>query len=61
MKYFLLIILGIVIISLTLYFIFRNPFKYPYHIIDFDVSGKRFPSVNDYIDNYLILKGSKNE
>ena len=57
MGYFLLIVLGIVVISLTLYFIFRNPFEYPYHIIDFDVSGKRSPSVNNYIDNYLILNG----
>ena len=57
MNYFLLIVLGIVAISLILYFIFRNPFKYPYHIVDFDVSGKRSPDVCDYIDNYLIANG----
>ena len=57
MGYFLLIVLGIVVISLTLYFIFRNPFKYPYRIINFDVSGKRSPDVCDYIDDYIINNG----
>lgn len=55
--WFLLIILVIIVISTIIYFIFKCPFKYPYKVIGFDVSGKRSPNVYDYIDNYLINNG----
>lgn len=32
---------------------FKSPFKYPYLICNFDVSGRRNPKIEDYIDNYL--------
>ena len=45
---------GIALIIYILYRIFRSPFKYPYHTITFDVSGKRSPDIMNYIDRYLI-------
>ncbi|MBR4194483.1 MAG: HNH endonuclease [Oscillospiraceae bacterium] len=35
----------------------RSPFQYPYFEMSFDVSGKRNPDIEDYIDNYLIENG----
>lgn len=40
-----------------LYAIFASPFKYPYFILDIDVSGKRHPNIEKLIDNYLIEHG----
>ena len=57
---FLFILIGIGLIALlsfVLYCILKSPFKYPYHIIEFDISGKRLPNVEDLIDNYLIKFG----
>lgn len=42
----------IIICLLASYFI--SPFKFPYKIIEFDVSGTRNPDINDYIDRYII-------
>lgn len=53
---FLYVLIGgvlIVLLSLIIYSILKSPFEYPYHIITFDVSGKRLPNVNDLIDNHL--------
>lgn len=49
----LLIILAIICLS----FVFSSPFDYPYFKIDFDVSGKRKPNIEDYIDKFLIDDG----
>lgn len=43
-----------VILCVFIYIIFRNPFKYPYFIYKFDISGKRNINKEDYIDEYLI-------
>ena len=34
-----------------------SPFHYPYFEMSFDVSGKRNPDIEDYIDKYLIENG----
>lgn len=57
---FLYILIGVIIIALLsfiIYSILKSPFKYPYHIITFDVSGKRSPNINDLIDNHLNVNG----
>lgn len=50
-------VVGISAISYILYRIIRSPFKYPYHIIKFDVTGKRNPDVNNLIDSYINQHG----
>lgn len=53
---FLFILIGVVAIALALtiiYSIFKSPFKYPYYIKKFDISGKRSPNIDDLIDKYL--------
>lgn len=55
----LLIILGITTTAMIatiiiLFLIFRTPFHYPYYFHYFDVSGKRKPMIEDYIDRFLI-------
>ena len=57
---FLYVLIGaiaIALLSFTLYSILKSPFKYPYHVITFDISGKRSPNVNDLIDNHLNKHG----
>lgn len=56
------VIIGVIIITLLsfkIYSLLKSPFKYPYHTITFDVSGKRSPNVNDLIDNHLNIQGFK--
>ena len=56
----LFIIVYLIILSITLsiifilYLIFKSPFKYPYFIYNFDVTGKKNPKIENYIDNFLI-------
>lgn len=47
-------ILVICIVMVLLYAILRCPFSYPYFIHRFDVSGKRGPHIEDYLDMFLI-------
>lgn len=54
---FFLIIIGIVLIGVIVYWIFQSPFQYPYKKIFFDISGKRKPNENDLLDHYLIQHG----
>lgn len=35
----------------------KSPFEFPYKRIEFDVTSKKQPDINDYIDNYLINNG----
>lgn len=37
--------------------ILRSPFLYPYFHYDFDVSGKRGPQIEDWLDRFLISGG----
>ena len=46
------IIIGIALI-IGIYFVLRSPFHYPYFYYAFDVSGKRMPQIEDYIDRFL--------
>ena len=47
-----LAVLAIIVIILVL--ILKTPFRYPYFIYYFDVSGKRKPQMEDLIDQFLI-------
>lgn len=47
-------IVAICILSIILYLIFKSPFSYPYFIYNFDVSGKRIPQIDDFLDRFLI-------
>ena len=44
----------IAVVILFLYCILKSPFNYPYFSYTFDVSGKRAPKIDDYIDKYFI-------
>ncbi len=48
-----IIVLLIIILIICLYFILRNPFRYPYYKISFDITGKRNPTFENLIDSYL--------
>lgn len=48
------IILLIAITGLCVYWAFRNPYHFPYKIIEIDVTGKRSPTHADALDRYLI-------
>lgn len=48
------VFLAIVILAVILYFIFRSPFRYPYFVYYFDISGKRNPHIDDLIDRFII-------
>ena len=48
------------ILIVLLYNILKSPFSYPYFIHEFDVSGKRDPQIEDWIDTFLISGGFKN-
>lgn len=50
--YFIMVIF--VIVSIIIFsFILKSPFKYPYFIHKFDVSGKRKPQIENYIDYFF--------
>lgn len=51
--YVLIGIIAIVFIAFIVIYV-RNPFKFPYKDIEFDVTSKRQPDIFDYIDKYLI-------
>ena len=53
----LLLITLMLIIGLVITNILKSPFEYPYFIQDFDVSGKRLPNMDDFIDKFLICDG----
>lgn len=62
MEKYIFLLIGVIVIALLsfiIYSILKSPFKYPYHTITFDVSGKRSPNVNDLIDNHLNIYGFK--
>lgn len=48
------LIIGIAILIYLILRFLRSPFRYPYFVCDFDVSGKRNPYIWDLIDNYII-------
>lgn len=51
-------ITGIIgIIAILLCVILKSPFSYPYFIYNFDVSGKREPQIEDFLDMFLISGG----
>lgn len=52
----ILLVISISGIILTLYLIFRSPFKYPYFEFTFDVTGKRKPDIESLIDEFLNQK-----
>ena len=51
----------ILLIGLVFYIISKvreSPFRYPYFEYCFDVSGKRKPNIEDFIDAYINNNGS---
>lgn len=52
-----ILVLLIVIEIVLLRIILRSPFVYPYFVKEFDVSGKRSPHIEDYLDMFLISGG----
>lgn len=53
----IIIIILIIVVIWLFSFIFltlKSPFNYPYFVHYFDVSGKRNPQIEDYIDTFLI-------
>lgn len=57
---YLSIVLGSIAAMITIiivYAICRSPFQYPYLRITIDISGKRNPSFEDLLDDYIINNG----
>lgn len=50
-------IIFVIFIMLILYVVLKSPFSYPYFTYRFDVSRKRGPHIEDYLDNYLMSGG----
>lgn len=50
MTIFILVIISII----AIFYIFKSPFHYPYFYHYFDISGKRNPQIEDYIDRFFI-------
>lgn len=48
------------IIAVLLYSVLKSPFSYPYFNYKFDVSGKRGPHIEDFLDMFLISGGFTN-
>ena len=44
---------------IALYYSLKSPFTYPYYTHSFDVSGKRGPQIDDFIDSFLLSGGIK--
>lgn len=53
----LIVCIIICIILILLRVILKSPFSYPYFIYKFDVSRKRGPHIDDYLDTFLISGG----
>lgn len=51
------VITVILLIGVGIYLILRSPFKYPYCVTVFDVSGRRAPKAEDLIDECLNQNG----
>lgn len=61
--YISLILLPIVVIVIAAWWNV-NPFQYPYYRKQFNVTGKRLPKIEDYIDLYIcsyIIQGERIE
>lgn len=52
-----IIIAAVCIVLALLLKIFRSPFSFPYFEYEFDVSGKRDPQIDDYLDMFLMSGG----
>ena len=53
MERYLIFFIILLFIGLVLYWIFNNPYKYPYKVIRMDISNKRNVQFVDEIDRYL--------
>ena len=54
---FLVGVICLIAIPWAMYQILKNPYEYPYFEKSFNVTRKRKPDIEDYIDNYLIENG----
>ena len=57
-KFLLPFIIFIIVIAIIVK-ILQSPFKYPYFVHVFDVSGKRNPQIENLLDDFLINDGFK--
>ncbi|WP_329781316.1 HNH endonuclease [Parolsenella catena] len=56
-----LIALVVCLLALVIARILRNPFRYPYFELDFDVSGKRNVHIDNLVDEWLCTPGTWNQ
>lgn len=57
---YIIIVLAVLAITVVISLLItglKSPFHYPYFSYSFDVTGKRNPSIEDYIDSFLIDGG----
>lgn len=59
LKLVLVIFVFVVVVGVIIYVCLESPFSYPYFNHEFNVSGKRKPQIDNYIDNFLISGGFK--
>ena len=52
-----LLTITLLIIGTVLVILFYNPYRYPYHVIDIDVSGRRNVDIEEEIEQYIIDEG----
>lgn len=56
----LYIFIGVLVIALVafiIYSILKSPFEYLYYTVTFDVSGKRSPNIEDWLDEHINMYG----
>lgn len=53
----LALVFAFILTVMLIVIVIRSPFSYPYFIYEFDVSGKRNPHIDDYLDMFLISDG----
>lgn len=58
MEEYLIVLVILFFLGYALYWIFNNPYKYPYKVIRLDISRKRNVQLEDEIDRYLCKKNS---
>lgn len=56
-NYWWVILLAIIVFGIIHMYIKTSPFVYPMFEYNFDISGKRMPDIDDYIDDFLIHGG----
>lgn len=53
----IVVVILVILLALVIASFVKSPFSFPYKRIEFDVTAKRQPDIEDYVDNYLINNG----